>query len=204
MQRTHRWILYSALTAVILSGCAAGSGSPSFSGFLEGTKKAVVSAYETTKKTVVSTYNRITGSPADKTKEKAPDKSAGNVAGEKTSEGFPARSAPNYEEDIRTGRLRAITKPQVRGEGAKRIRVIPRDALGPGEIAGRIAEIDRELKWERDPRRKSALIQWRRELAEAREKNLKEERISREMRELRERLLGLESNLDKIRKSKTK
>ncbi|MEE9256743.1 MAG: hypothetical protein V3V56_06215, partial [bacterium] len=175
MPRTHQWILYSALTAGILSGCAAGSGSPSFSGFIETTQKAVVSAYETTKKTVVSTYNRITGTPADKPKEKAPpaEKSTGGAA----AEGFPARSAPNYEEDIRSGRLRAITEPQVRGEGARRIRIIPRDALGPGELAGRIAEIDRELKWERDPRRKSALARRRRELAEAREKNLNEERI---------------------------
>ncbi len=195
MPRTHRWILYSALTAGILSGCAAGSGSPSLSGFFETTQKAVVSAYETTKKTVVSTYNRITGSPADKPKEKAPrpKKSAG---------GFPARSAPNYEEDIRSGRLRAITKPQVRGEGARRIRVIPRDTLGPGELAGRIAQIDRELNWERDPRRRSSLVRRRRELAEAREKNLNEERIIRDMSELRERLRGLQTDLDKIRKSK--
>ena len=200
MPRTHRWILYSALTAAILSGCAAGSGSPTFSGFLEGTKKAVVSAYETTKKTVVSNYNRITGAPADKAKEKAPGKSAAK----KSAEGFPARSAPNYEEDIRTGRLRAITKPQVRGEGAKRIRVIPRDALGPGELSARIDEIDQNLKWERDPRQKSALVRRRRELVEAREKNLKEERITREMRELRERLRRLETDLDKIRKTRNK
>ncbi len=202
MPRTHRWILCSALTAGILSGCAAGSGSPSLSGFFETTQKAVVSAYETTKKTVVSTYNRIMGAPADKPKEKTPpavksvpDKSAGR---------FPARSAPNYEEDIRSGRLRAITEPQVRGEGARRIRVIPRGALGPGEFAGRIAQIDRELKWERDPRRKSALARRRRELAEAREKNLKEERIIRDMSKLRERLRGLQGDLDKIRKSKNK
>ncbi len=172
MPRTHQWILYSALTAGILSGCAAGSGSPSFSGFIETTQKAVVSAYETTKKTVVSTYNRITGTPADKPKEKAPpaEKSTGGAA----AEGFPARSAPNYEEDIRSGRLRAITQPQVRGEGTRRIRIIPRDALGPGE------------------------------LAEAREKNLKEERIIRDMSKLRERLRGLQGDLDKIRKSKNK
>ncbi len=196
MPRTHQWILYSALTAGILSGCAAGSGSPSLSGFFKTTQKAVVSAYETTKKTVVSTYNRIT-------KEKAPDKSAAEKStAEKSAEGFPARSAPNYEEDIRTGRLRAITEPQVRGEGARRIRVIPRGALGPGELAGRIAQIDRELKWERDPRRRSALVRRRRELAEAREKNLKEERIIRDMSKLRERLRGLQTDLDKIRKSK--
>ncbi len=209
--RNHRRNFVFTVSLVFLAGCASGAGGNSLSGFWERTRQTVSSAYETTKNTVSSAFRKMsvssdekvtvkTTSSDDRASSKATPSSQDPASSEDSARGaFASRPSAGFEEDIKSGRLKPITEPQVRGSGDKKFRVIPRKKSA-GELGSQVAELDRQIAGERDSRRKESLLKKRRRLARARAIALKEENLARAVDKERAKLRKMEQELENMKK----
>ncbi len=185
----------------LLGGCAGKSSPPAVSEIWQGTKNTVSTAYEATKNTITTTYNSITNK---KPEEPKPDNTKNAVSfGSGTNAGTEGKTTssrgPSYDADIRTGNIKPITDPQVRGSGPKELHVIPRASLTTAGLRRQMAKVDKDLENEKNPRRRTLLTNRRRQLAEALRTSQMEEEIVREIGKLRGRLRALQEKLRKIR-----
>ena len=203
--RNHRRNFVFTVSLVFLAGCASGAGGNSLSGFWERTRQTVSSAYETTKNTVSSAFRKMSVSSDEKVTVKttsSDDRASSQdpASSEDSARGaFASRPSAGFEEDIKSGRLKPITEPQVRGSGDKKFRVIPRKKSA-GELGSQVAELDRQIAGERDSRRKESLLKKRRRLARARAIALKEENLARAVDKERAKLRKMEQELENMKK----
>ncbi len=163
-------LLISAVLLALMSGCAGNSSSSQTSGLWQQTQQRVLSAYKATQKTVSSIFKKLSARKVNKKeKEKSAKKSFSPSA-----DNHPARHRLNYEEEIKSGRLKTIKEPTWKRSGSKSFHIVPRNSLSLDEFHNQITSIDRELALERDPKKRDALLRRRNRLAEARERTFKE------------------------------
>lgn len=189
----------AAAALFLLGGCAGNSPPPTASEIWQSTQKTISTALERTKETLTTTYNRITKrKPAGENKTSS--SGAGAIAAPEVK--TPSRRVPSYIEEIQSGKVKPITGIQVRGSGSKELRVIPRGSLTSDELRRQLAEVDDNLEFERDPRRRKLLTNRQRRLTVALQNSQMEDAIVRELDKLRRRLRMLEGKLKEVRKAR--
>lgn len=191
-------LLFSVVLLLFVSGCAGSSSSSQTSNLWQQTQKGVLSAYQATKNTVSSIFEKLSGDNANKKeKEKSAEKNYSPSA-----DNYPARHQLNYEEEIKSGRLKSIKEPMLKRSGSKSLHIIPRNSLSLDELHNKITSIDRELVLERDPQKRDTLLRRRNRLAETRERIFKENKMIIEVGKTRKKLQQQEKELEDFKKTK--
>lgn len=190
-------LLISAVLLVFVSGCAGSSSSSQASNLWQQTQRGVLSAYQATKNTVSSIFEKLSGDKANKKeKEKSAKKNFSPSA-----DNYPVRHQLNYEEEIKSGRLKSIKEPMLKKSGSKSFHIIPRNSQSLDELHNQITSIDRELVLERNPKKRDILLRRRNRLAETRERAIKENEMIIDVEKTRKKLQQQEKELENFKKT---